>query len=271
MANRLDPKRASPNVGSAGKDEASFWRKAKSGDFISLSDSEAFDEVLASGGEGPAIDYLVGEVRAFALRGPGDFKRGVARLFGEYRFIELARESASKSSSEGSGPERGSGPIYLAVIDVPGKDGEKGLFELRLYFIPTGLDGGTRDDLIDRGDSWLFLPPPNPEDFISSDLEYAPYPDLPEIETGGRSVKYIFSRVGPAVLYGEALDTKAPVIIAEYEAEPGEDGSEAENPLFLVLEEGWMQSDGSVPEEGGYLTLMLGKVMRTSDVELWQA
>jgi hypothetical protein len=256
MANRLDPKRASPNVGSSGKDEASFWRKAKSGDFVSLSDSEAFDEVIASGAEASAIDYRVGEVRAFALRGRSDFGPGAPRPgLGEYRFIELLRESARE----------GSGPLYLTTVDVSDR------FELRLYFTPAGLVGGTRDDFIDRGDSWLFLPPPNPEDFISSDLEYAPYPDLPEIEAGGRSAKYIFSRVGPAVLYGEALDSGAPVIIAEYVAEPGEDGREAENPLFLVLEEGWMRSEGSVPKEGGYLTLMLGKIIRTSDVELWQA
>jgi hypothetical protein len=267
MANRLDSSPHSPNVGSASKNEASFWRKAKSGDFVSLSDSEAFDEVLASGGEGPAIDYRVGEVRAFALRGPGDFKRGASRILGEYRFIELSHEG----TREGAGSEHGSGPLYLAVIDVSGKGDGEDLFELRLYFIPAGITGGTRDDFIDRGDSWLFLPPPDPEDFISSDLEYAPYPDLPEIEAGGRSAKYIFSRVGPAVLYGEALDTKAPVIIAEYGAEPGDDGSEAENPLLLVLEEGWMRSDGSVPEEGGYITLMLGKVIRPNDVELWQA
>lgn len=270
MANRLGPKKASPNVGSEAKGQPAFWRAAKPGDFISLSDSEAFDEILASGAEGSALDYRVGEVRAFELRGRADFAAGPRRPFGsahaarssslgEYRFIELARDGAQGSS----------GPLYLAAIDIPGKgDGEDG-FELRLYFAPAGLEGGTRDDFIDRGDSWLFLPPPNPEDFISSDLEYAPFPDVPEIEAEGRSEKYLFSRVGPSVLYGEALDTKAPVIIAEYEAAASPQAPD--NPLLLVLEEGWMRLDGSMPEEGGYLTLMLGKVVRPGDLELWQS
>jgi hypothetical protein len=252
MANRADPRRASPNVGSAAKGEASFWRAAKSGDFVSVSDPEAFDEALSSGEGGPTIDFRVGEVRAFALRGRSDFGRGAARpSLGEYRFIELTRE--------------GSGPLYLAAIDRPER------LELRLYFIPAGLEGGTRDDFIDRGDSWLFLPPPDPEDFLSSDLEYAPYPDLPEIEEKGKSAKYLFSRVGPAVLYGEAADTAASVIIAEYEAEASPAGEAPANPLLLVLEEGWMAPDGSLPDEGGYLTVMLGKVMRASDLELWPA
>ena len=157
-------------------------------------------------------------------------------------------------------------------------------FELRLYFIPTGIESGTRDDYIDRGLTWLFLPPPDPDDFLSSELEYAPYPDVPEIEEresgSGRSVsrKLVFSRVASGSLYAQSRDTRSNVIITEYEAEvpEGSSGSPESsgppaNPLLLVLEEGWMKSDGSQPEEGGFLTLMLGKVMRTSDLDCYPA
>ena len=68
-------------------------------------------------------------------------------------------------------------------------------------------------------------------------------------------------------LYGEARDTQSPVIITEYIAETPEGGPEPANPLFLVLEEGWMGSDGTQPEEGGYLTMLLGKVIRVGDIE----
>jgi hypothetical protein len=293
MPGRFDPRNAS--VGDKGS--AAYWRAVKSGDFVSLADTEAFDEAIdkaaadrrspnaspgarsqGSGG-GFAQDYRVGEIRVFALRGPADFESpaggrgGAARRafgrearsrandeprLGEYRFIELVRQGAD------------GGPLYLAAIDTPDAASEGSRrFELRFYFIPAGLEPGTRDDWIDAGDSWLFLPPPDPEDFISSELEFAPYPDLPEIEEKGRSVKRIFGRVGPGTLYAEALDTEAPVMIAEYAAEPGEDGGEAENPLMILIEEGWMRSDGSEPEEGGYLTMMLGKVARASEIEHW--
>lgn len=238
-----DPRRKAPL--SADKDSPDFWRGVKSGDFVGISDAEAFAASLAAG-EGSGVDYVVGDVRSFALRG-AEPHTGL----GTYGFIELRQE--------------GSGPLYLALVDLPER------FELRLYFIPAGLEPGTRDDFIDRGDTWLFLPPPNPDDFISSELEYAPYPDVPEIE--GR--KLPFSRIGPGSLYGESLDTRSPVIITEYSAASPEGipgGSptgepEPANPLLLVLEEGWMRSDGAQPEEGGYLTAMLGKVLRPGDVE----
>jgi hypothetical protein len=281
-------RRRAPLEAAPTKDCAAYWREVKPGDYISLSDAEAFGEALSSASRGSSIDYRVGEVRAFALRGPKDlgrdgpkdlgrdgpkdlgragakdFGRGGARArpsgSGEFRFIELA----PAAEIEG----RPSGILYLAAVDLP----EAPRFELRLYFIPEGIEGGNRDEWIDRGDAWLFLPPPDPENFLSRDLEFAPYPDLPEIEEGGRLVKRIYARSSSGELYAEALDTGAPTILVEYEADRGADGDVNEapaNPLLLVLEEGWMKSDGSEPEEGGFLLLMLGKVMRTSDVEHW--
>jgi len=250
----------------ADKESAAYWRELKSGDFVGLSDAEAFEASLASGaGSGGSVDYEVGEVRRFALRGSGGGLAGGGRGAGQgggaepgsYAFVELKEE--------------GSGPLYLVLVDPepssgpePGSGTER--FELRLYFTPAGIEGGTRDDWIDRGDSWLFLPPPDPEDFLAKDLEYAPYPDLPPVD--GR--KLVFSRVGAGEQYAEALDNGAPSIIVEYEAEAsGEGGSGPENPLLLLLEEGWMRLDGREPEEGGYLTLMLGKRLKPGDLEYW--
>jgi hypothetical protein len=300
MPRRERPGAAGPRPAPT-ENEAAFWREVKSGDFISISDPEAFEASLASGG-GAALDYRVGDIRVFALRGRDDFTRNSrpapktrSQAFatgprlgeGEYRFIELSPASAPeglRGSARGSARE-GSGPLYLAAISFPGREPGGEDFELRLYFIPSGLESGTRDDYIDRGDAWLFLPPPDPEDFISSELEYAPYPDVPPIEEKGEERKLVFSRVGPGCLYAEASDTLAPAIIAEYSAEYSAEYGGAEyggaetpegerapaNPLMLVLEEGWMREDGSEPEEGGYLTVMLGKVMRTSDLEHWPA
>jgi hypothetical protein len=255
---------------SADKESPEFWRGVATGGYIALSDAEAFAASLSgpAGGSG-SVDYPVGEIRSFALRGPETDRAGGASASapsasGCYRFIELRGET---------------GPLYLAVVDLAER------FELRLYFTPQGLESGTRDELIDRGDTWLFLPPADPEDFISSELEYAPFPDVPEIEerdpASGRAVgrKLVFGREGPASLYGESEDTGAAVIITEYRAEPPEAASKAapeaatgpENPLLFVLEEGWMRPDGSQPEAGGYVTIFLGKPIRPSELEYYPA
>jgi hypothetical protein len=258
------PRNAPRGAPSYDKGEAAFWKGLKPGDFIGLSDAESYAAALAAGPAakgGSSEDFRVGEIREFRLLGPetgrASFAAASCRGGGStYRFAEL---------------RKGETLLYLALIEADA------LFEPRLYFIPAGIEGGTRDDFIDRGDTWLFLPPRDSEDFLSSELEYAPYPDVPEIEEldpdSGRELrrKLVFSRVGPAALYGEALDTGAPVIIAEYEAEapPGE--AAPANPLLLVLEEGWMRRDGSEPEEGGYLTVMLGKPLSPGEIELYPA
>lgn len=234
-----------------------YWKGVKSGDFIALRDTEAFDARLASGSDAArggtaAQDYAVGDIRTFAIDGRD------GSLQGEYRFIELR-------GSEG-------GSLYLTLVE------NSAGAELRLYFIPDGVACGTRDELIDAGQTWLFLPPKDPEDFTSSELEYAPYPDVPELEEvdgeSGRptSRKLVFERAGSgASLYGKAEDTGAAAIISEYVAgvPPGEEPPA--NPLLLVLEEGWMRPDGSQPEEGGYLTIMLGKIARPGDFEHFPA
>jgi hypothetical protein len=244
------------NEGEADKSSAAYWRGLKSGDFVGLSDTRAFEASLSVSGPGGSLDYEVGDIRRFALLGrPNDGGpalrggRGSGKLdakLGSYSFVELAKE--------------GSGRLYLVLVDEPG------LFELRLYFIPPEIPGGTRDEYVDRGDGWLFLPPPDPEDFLSKDLEYAPYPDVPPVD--GR--KIVFARSGPGPKYAEALDTGAPSAIVEYEAEASGEAAPA-NPLILLVEEGWMRSDGTEPEEGGFLTLMLGKRLDPGDIEHWPA
>jgi hypothetical protein len=230
------------------ENDPEFWKAIRSGDFVGIRDAEGFASRLADGAEAgtQGQDYAVGEIRDFEILGPEGGGPGKRARLGLYRFIELRKE--------------GSGPLYLVLVE----GGEA--FERRLYFIPEGLACGTRDELIDAGNAWLFLPPTDPEDFKSSELEYAPFPDVPEIEENGESRKLLFSPAGSGKsLYGEAADTLAAVIITEYAAE--EEENPPANPLLLVLEEGWIRSDGSQPEEGGYVTILLGKVLRAGDIE----
>jgi hypothetical protein len=244
------------------KNDPAYWKLIKGGDFVGIRDAEAFAQELADAGAhgnaaGPisVSDYTAGEIRIFALQGRESSRTGPraslgAASPGEYRFIELLKEGALS--------------FYLTLVEAEGRS------ELRLYFIPEGLACGTRDELIDRGETWLFLPPPKPDDFKSSELEYAPYPDVPEIQEGGESRKLLFApSLSGKSLYGEAQDTLAAVIITEYAAQIQEGDAAPDNPLLLVLEEGWILSDGSQPEEGGYLTPMLGRVLDGANVDYY--
>jgi|GEM_PF-2645644 len=252
-------------AGSLDPSDPSCWRALKRGDIVGVSDEEAFAAAVADeGNSGGSIEYAVGEIRSFDLVGKEPLPGGAGNRrerpapragagIGTITFAELFPGAAPAPGEGGSGR----GPLYLAIADLPER------FELRLLFIPSGLEGGSRDEWIDRGDSWLFLPPPDPEDFLSKDLEYAPYPDVPPID--GR--KLLFARSGPGLLYAEARDTGAPTIFAEYEAEGA--GAPVANPLLVVVEEGWMLRDGNEPEEGGFVTAVLGRRLKPEELELW--
>jgi hypothetical protein len=229
-----------PKAPGPGREEAAFWNAIALGDFVSLSDFQS----LADGG-GPGLDCRVRAIRDIALGDP-DTGRSLAR----YRLHEL--EVVGKA------------PIHFLVLSA-GED-----FELRTYFVPEGLPPGSRDQLIDAGRTWLFLPPPDPEDFVSSELEFAPFPDLPALPEAGGPVKRVWAASGfgrPVFGSYPLAGEEVPVILAEYETE--EEG--AQSPLLLVLEERWMRRDGSALPEGGLVTMMLGTRVDPGSVDLFPA
>jgi hypothetical protein len=217
-----------------------YWKALKVGDYLSLKD---FQSLAEGGAEG--LDCKVAEIRDMAV---GDST--TAKALASYRLYELERV--------------GQGPLFLLVLSA-GED-----FELRSYFVPPGLVPGTRDQLVDRGETWLFLPPPDPEDFISSDLELAPFPDLPALPESGGPVKRVWERSGfGQTLYGSYTGRagEVPVIVAEYETR--EEG--APNPLLLVLEENWLDGRGKAIPEGGLVTVLLGSPLDPGSIEVWPA
>ncbi|HUX51451.1 MAG TPA: hypothetical protein VMW73_11675 [Spirochaetia bacterium] len=219
--------------------DASYWTSVKAGDYISLTDYQSFEEGGAGG-----LDYNVKDVRRIGI-----LDQDTERVIAEYHVHDLERE--------------GKGRIYFVVVKVEAE------FELRVYYVPQGFLTGTRDELIDHGHTWFFLPPADPEDFISSDLEYAPYPDVPPIDENGKISRreYSFAGFGHAV-YGTYRRGKeeVPVILTEYLT-----AEEAMNPLLLIIEEQWIRPDGSVPEEGGLITPLLGCVVQPESAEVYPA
>lgn len=220
------------------KQDPRYWTSIKSGDFITLTD---YQSIALAGGGGK--DYRVKHVRPVEIR-DAESKQIVA----EYRLHELAAGEDAL--------------LYFAVVLAAGE------FELRVYYLPEGFEVGTRDRLVDLGQTWFFLPPSDPDDFISSKLEYAPYPDLPPIEENGRSVKREYEPGGfGQPVYGtyRSGNLEVPVIIVEYTTQD----KEALNPLILIFEERWILPDGTVPPEGGLVTPLLGCVVLADSVETY--
>jgi hypothetical protein len=230
------------------REELAYWTALKPGDYVSLSDWQSFAEA-GSGG----LDYKIRDIRRIAVRDAAGQGRGAGggargKSLAEYHVHELERS--------------GSGSVYLVIV-AGGLE-----FELRVYFAPAAFATGSRDQLVDLGQTWLFLPPPNPDDFISSELEFAPFPDIPALPEAGQELKrqYAMSGFGKAV-YGsyEKDGAEIPVIVVEYSTD--EEG--ALNPLVLVLEEGWMDGEGEVLDEGGLVTTLVGCPVERSSVEVF--
>lgn len=222
------------------KQDPRYWRGVKVGDFVSLTD---YQSIALAGSEGK--DYRVRTVKEITI---SDKESG--RSIAEYRFHELAA---------GTG-----GLLYFVMVLVEQE------FELRIYFLPTGFSTGTRDHLVDIGQTWFFLPPPDPEDFVSSALEYAPFPDIPPIEEAGGAVEREYGPGGfGQPIYGSYREgnEEVPVIITEYATED----KQALNPLILVLEERWILPDGTIPEEGGFVVPLIGCVVHPDSVETYAA
>lgn len=220
------------------KQDPRYWTSIKDGDFITLTDYQS----IALAGEG-GQDYRVKNLRPIEIP---DADSG--RVLAEYRIYEL---------------EAGEGALLFFAVVGAGDE-----FELRTYYLPRGFTAGTRDRLVDLGQTWFFLPPPDPEDFVSSQLEYAPYPDLPAIEENGVAVKREYEPGGfgrPAYGTYRIGSVEIPVIVVEYITQD----TEALNPLILVLEERWILPDGSIPPEGGLVIPLLGCVVRPDSVETY--
>lgn len=212
------------------------WSGLKKGDYLGLRDLEAF----SAGGMG-GVDYRVLSTSLIRLR-----DRDSGRELARYRLADL-------ESPDGR-------DCRFAVLSA-GEDRE-----LRFYHAPAVFARGSRDELVDLGQTWFFLPPVDPEDFISSDLEYAPWPDLPPFDEGcGEERKRVYGPHGfGRAVYGdcEREGERFPVQIVEYRTE-----EEARNPLLLLLEERWMRPGGEVPPEGGYVTVLAGRVLAETEVE----
>ncbi len=218
--------------------ETEYWRNLAEGAYLTLRD---FQSLEAYGNDGAT--YTIGEHKVVEIAGAeGD---SVYATYHIYEAIEDGEEII----------------CYFVVVDL----GET--FELRFYFVPDGYAVGSREEIIDNGMTWLFLPPENPDDFVAADLELAEYPGTPAVEEMGEIKTPEFRMKGKPVYakYEATIENEdriVPVMLTEYET-----GDQTQNPLLLVFEEAWMDQAGQVCEEGGFVTAMLGCTVGPDEVE----
>ena len=225
--------------GGASKSESRFWSGIKPGDYVSLSDSQSF---LRGGTAG--VDYRVRDARRIVIQ-----ERDGGREVAEYHLFDLELEGAVV--------------LYFMVVQS-GED-----FELRAYFRPEGLPAGTRTAPSIKARPGSFFPARQRRLHLVQ-LEYAPFPDVPPIDEGKGPVTRVFAPAGfGKAVYGYYLRERqeVPVILVEYAAKE----EDALNPLLLVLEERWMRPDGSVPEEGGLVTPLLGCPIDPDNADVFPA
>ena len=221
---------------SAAGDGPAPWLAIKAGDWLSFRDEGNF----VAGGAG-GLDYLVRSRREIEAR-----DRDSGNPVAAWTLYDL------------EAPDRGE---CRFVVFHSGEE-----FELRFYFAPAFFARGTRNNLIDRAQTWFFLPPPDPEDFIASTLEWAPWPDLPPFDAGdGVEAQRSWGPSGfGQTVYGfmDGDDGEdLPVQLFEYATE-----DDSPNSLLLLIEERWMRPDGAVPPEGGFVSLLVGRRIAQTDV-----
>ncbi len=147
-----------------------------------------------------------------------------------------------------------------------------GATDLRVYYaLPDdSFHPGNRRDLIERGDTWLFQQPADPQHFTYDALEYT-YAITGPSEDGKPPVTFALKEQG--VLNG-AMTAEPPepgivnpifVTLAEYQAPDGA----TDNPELLLLEIGGVDIDGNGDNPyGGLITLWQGAAMDENEIEV---
>jgi hypothetical protein len=220
-----------------------YWQSIKVGDIITLKDEQTLELLMKGNRPGFArgVDLTVQRVR---------------RIVEQKDLMKWTVYELEKLRVPG-----GEETWYLALKEVDDA------FDLRLMFVPPDFTPGSRADLLAAGCRWLFQAPPDENNFRPGELEYT---ETIEQTVEGRVV--VYRRKPQGLLFGAMTEEPKPsgleepqfVAVLEYRAE-----GETENPELLVLEIGGVRADDrpGTPDEGGFVVLLQGTNVSTSDVE----
>ncbi len=209
------------------------WRKIKKQTVIVLKDEQAILDSMEAGKGVDGLEYIVTEVQK------------IKEQNGSCEWIILYLDNPKDDS------------VKLVVKIVDDEIDLKVYFEDKDSFTP-----GNREDVIDRGDFWLFKEPKDVEDFKLEELEYSSEIDWNFEEEGD----VIFSLKSQGILFGEEYNKSSREVFAtcaEYQSEV-----DCCNPELFVFEVEEVNSKGKLGEKGGYIQYWFGCPISENDLEV---
>lgn len=212
-----------------------FWRNLKPGSTIILKDEQTLEDMIRSGESiSTGRDYLLEEV----------WRIRESRDVAEWQFFRIRSPHDEDAT--------------WLLIKSAGEQLSAGV-----YFEADGFESGTRRELLDRNQYWVFNEPRNPAEFQLLDLNYASHLYF-NLELHGEIREVEFAKLGNMEFHGHVsadppqrdMDRMTGTV-AEYETM-----LPVPNPRVAFFEAGLPHGDG------GLIRMLQGAGIRMSDLEV---
>lgn len=218
-------------------DHPDYWLYLQPGDLLAVNDMQAFEDVLEGAhGSSYGIDFQVQSTQR--MRSATNHWEAVLC---ELKHLEQ---------------QPGEQPLWLLAWR------ERGATTLSVYYAPEGFTPGTRADLLDREETWLFEEPTR-DDWRPNELRINAEVEHVGTRRDGSEEAQRFGQLpgGPAV--GGLTAEPGPRILEAVQVVRWRCDTAEKNPLMLLIERG-----GTGRMEGGTLRLLLGTEVRGNELDV---
>jgi hypothetical protein len=222
------------------------WNSLKKGAIVRITDILAFEQSMKAGDGVVSQDYeFVGCLNVQATT--DTFKDNLPI---QWQFVTL-RDAKTDI-------------VTLIQKTVYVEETGEDIVDIGLFYEP--IEGGDRSSYIDRDIRWLFNPPENEDNWSPGKLSLAKYPAAPDIMENDKEVRVEFEMNKIGIVFGTYREEseKYPAMVTEFQDSVGI----SVNPRLLLLEQAFLDRDGEVKENGGWLRLFLGCSIEESDVDV---
>jgi len=222
-----------------------FWKKIKADSLIRISDLQALESSRKSGKGIEPVQYHVRGIREIQQY-DSQFESTLPTTW----FMFQVEDSDDSQN------------ILIARVV---KDGVKDIVDVGLFYTPPEYESATRRQLVENDFRWIFDAPEDPESFNPKkdccNLEFADctnenMPPFTEMVDGKEQEIFVtYKRKMLGTQFGVCFEdgSKIPIMITEYSAK-----EDYKNPRFVVMEEGFLEEDGTPKGEGGLVTILFG-------------
>ena len=218
-------------------DHPHFWLQVEVGDMISVNDMQSWTDMLkAANASTFGQDFVVRS--ALRMRAIDDHWQSA--LFG---IDQLSAMPGDQS-------------LWMLVWRQAGQ------VELSVYYTPKGIQLGTRADMLDRGDNWLFEPPSG-DDWMPNDLQFVHQVTHSGTNESGTEVEQVFKQSAAPAAFGLATAYPGNRSVRSLRLVRWRCPEAMHNPLMLLVEFGAMER-----MEGGHLQLLLGTSVRPDELDV---